>query len=311
VDERLFSGAPIGQAFDLQRKKAEDRVAELSREELRTEDLERLEAELVELYQIRPLELRWGAKTAPPRDRRIEVERDGAGVVSGRTHSVSVGDAEITFFLPYSGMDGLFDLRPTRHDGTPPRGFVWSGRRLLRYSVVPAELATVQRDLDRLEAAIKRWAARVNRDVDAFNSDLPGVIHRALQKLKSRLDLLRAQDDLVSALGVPRTPLEEPRTAVEMPRHPGPARNGAIGEANGGESTTPAVQEPVSGQRRGPGRPAWTRELFDEHLREAIEATHEPRTIPALAAHFRALDGTIGVSGEHLGRLCRRKEFSG
>ena len=311
MDGQLFSGEPIGQAFDQQRKKAEDHVAELATEELGTDDLDRLETQLVELYRFDPLVLQWGAKTAPPRDGRIEVDRDGAREVPGRTHSVSVGDAEITFFLPYTGMDGLFDLRPTRHDGTPPRGFVWSGRKLLRYSVVPAEFAIVERDLDRLEAAIKRWVARVNRDVDAFNSDLPGVIHRALQKLKSRLDRLRAQDDLVGALGVPRTPLEEPRTALEMPRHPGPARRRGSIEANGGESTTPATHESVRGPRSGPGRPGWTRELFEEHWREAMAATPQPRTFPALAAHFRAFDGTLGgVTGDHLGRLRRRKKFS-
>lgn len=306
VDDRLFSGAPIGQAFDRQSKKAEDHVAELATEELGTDDLDRLETQLVELYRFDPLVLQWSAKTAPPpRDGRIEFERE----VSGRKHPVTVRGAEITFLLPYSGMDDLFHLRPTRHNGTPPRGFVWASRKLLRYSVVQGELVTVQRDLDRQEAAIKRWVARVNRDVEAFNSDLPGAIRRALLKLNARLDMLRARDDLVSALGVPRTALEEPRTEPDEPRHPRPGRRRGSIEAYGGESTTPATHASVSGPRRGPGRPGWTRDIFEERWRRTWAETHEPRTFTALAVNFVALDGAIGgVSGDHLRRL-RRVRF--
>jgi hypothetical protein len=78
------------------------------------------------------------------------------------------------------------------------------------------------------------------------------------------------------------------------------------------ELDQPAVDfhpESVPARALGPGRPGWTREIFEEHLRDATAATKPPHTSKALAANFRALDGTVGgVSGDHLSRL-RRERF--
>jgi hypothetical protein len=106
----------------------------------------------------------------------------------------------------------------------------------------------------------------------------------------------------------PLDPVERnPATSVGIGERPATLRDNL--EVDSHESTVAAHHESVSAPRRGPGRPGWTRDLFEERWREAQAATHEPRTFAALAANFKAHDGTIGgVGGDHLRRL-RRVRF--
>ncbi len=54
---------------------------------------------------------------------------------------------------------------------------------------------------------------------------------------------------------------------------------------------------------RKPGRPPWTRELFEEHWERAYGLTKKPKTIPRVAAHFKTLDGYPEIDPETLSRL--------
>jgi hypothetical protein len=88
------------------------------------------------------------------------------------------------------------------------------------------------------------------------------------------------------------------------------SRNDTVIDVDSLESTVaePAA-EAVPSPRRGPGRPGWTRDVFEAHWREAVAATPRPHTFRALAEHFRSLDGLEGgVGGDHLRRL-RRVRF--
>ncbi len=301
----LFGPDPIDQAFDLQRKKALDCIAEQPTYELRAANLDELAARLATPYLMAPLELRWKDRARLPEENGIGVGHDGTG------HPLPVSPMdEFTFVVPYPGESfGLFGLRPTRHVGEPPRGYVWASQGLLKYSVARTDPATARRALQRVEAAIKRWVAWVNQDVSTFNADLQRSMRA---ELAARLDEILAGDDILAALDVPEATLELAKTPRDAPRHPGLASRGSLVEANGGQLPVAAEPASVPGPRKnGAGRPGWTREDFEEHWREAMEVTPPPRTFSALAAHFKALDGTFGgVSGDHLRRLRGRKKFS-
>jgi hypothetical protein len=59
---------------------------------------------------------------------------------------------------------------------------------------------------------------------------------------------------------------------------------------------------------RKPGRPAWTRGLFEEHWERAYRLTKKPKTIPRVAAHFEALDGYSEIAPKTLSRLRHKHE---
>ena len=61
-------------------------------------------------------------------------------------------------------------------------------------------------------------------------------------------------------------------------------------------------------RRHGPGRPAWDAARFRDHYQAALTRTKGPVTIPRLADNFEALDGTMGVDSDWLGKLIDRFE---
>ena len=298
----LFDTDPIGLTFDRQLKNALKSIAEQPAHELRAANLGELAARLATPHLIAPLELRWEDRRRLPNEDETEVDYGR----SRRPPAVSPM-GEFAFVVPYSGTLGLFDLRPTRDVGQPPSGYVWASQGLLEYSVARADVATVRRALRRAEAEIKRWVKWVNQDVSTFNAKLQRSMR---ERLAARLDEIRGSDDILAALDVPEATLELRPTPRDAPRHPDLASRGSLVEANGGQ--LPGAAEPASvpgPRKKGAGRPGWTRELFEEHWREAMTATPEPRTWAALAAHFRARDDTFsGVGGDHLRRL-RTKKF--
>jgi hypothetical protein len=122
----------------------------------------------------------------------------------------------------------------------------------------------------------------------------------------------RLRKRLVSSDDLPKKP-KLVLTAKKLAR----ARGGPAAKHNPADKVTAAEDsqsaasqgEPIPAPRLGPGRPGWTRDRFEKHWREAVEATPEPRTFAALAVNFKAFDGTVGgVGGDQLGRL-RRKRF--
>lgn len=58
--------------------------------------------------------------------------------------------------------------------------------------------------------------------------------------------------------------------------------------------------------KRTPGRPAWTRALFEARWEEAYGLTEAPRTIANVADQFEGLDGRVGIDPEHLRDLRSR-----
>jgi hypothetical protein len=238
VFDPLFGPDPIGQAFDLQRKKALDCIAEQPAYELRTANLDELVANLVTPYLMAPLVLRWKDKAAFPDNERIEVDHDA----SGRPLPVSLM-GEFIFVVPYDGMAGLFRLRPTRCIGKPPSGCVWESQKLLKYSVARADLATVRRALQQAEAAIKRWAAWVNQDVSTFNAELQRSMR---EELAARLDEIRAGDDILAALDVPQATLELRQTPRDPPRHPGLAKGSRVRDEMEALEADQAIERLVS-----------------------------------------------------------------
>ena len=57
---------------------------------------------------------------------------------------------------------------------------------------------------------------------------------------------------------------------------------------------------------RGPGRPAWTPEMFWTRYVEACEQVGPPFAYREVARRFRGLDGESGIDPDHFRKLLRR-----
>ena len=285
----LFDDVPIGDTVDARRRKLAAAIAELSPEVFLTRGLDEQAAELVDTYRMRPLVLHWDAMTAESHEVEIDVGGDAKRRISDPTGPFKVSGTEITHFVPFSGDDGLFDMRPSRHTKNPPLGFVRRPELLIGYSGVDADPSKFRSEFDRQEADVKVWVAAIKTDVDAFNTDLARQVRA---QLKARFKKARADADLVTALGIP------------LHQHPRTRREDTDA---GRRSTAAAAHEPAPDPRLGPGRPGWTPELFKRRWREALMLTPQPQTYASRAEHFRPLDGLEdSVTGDHLRRLRRK-----
>lgn len=239
----LFTGTPIGKAIADQRRKALEDIAAQPPDGLLTQDLDELVAERAACWRFDPLVLYWADKKIAP----SEVVRE----ISDRTQSSKVAGTAITLVIRFTGMGGLLRMRPSTHARNPPGGFIWGENLLLSYFGVSPDHATVQRDLDRQEAAVKERVSSINNDVGAFNAELPGLLRSALQ---ARLGQIRVSEDLVAALEIPRATLEIPQAALGVPRRQRPRRQRGHIEANAPEPGYLLAQSRVDPYRT----PGWS-----------------------------------------------------
>jgi hypothetical protein len=140
----------------------------------------------------------------------------------------------------------------------------------------------------RPEQAVLRVAAL--RDARGGRPDLSdGAWQRCVGLVYPTLNEEERQsaEDILTAVGDLRPPQDNDETVAEQPR-------GRSGEA------------PAGLAQGTPGRPAWTRALFEGRWEKAYALTEEPRTIPNVAVWFEALDGTVGIDPEYLRDLRRR-----
>lgn len=198
-----------------------------------------------------------------------------------RAASEADGGSSLRVFVPFTGAGGLFNMRPTRDDGEHPVGWV-SERHLVL--TLPADPHEAHRAFEYQKALVTDWVTRINGDVEPFNQRLAKVIRT---RVTSDAKRLREAAALAQEFGPP--PLHS------APREAGDSRRTRV--AAGDHHRLLGV--PPS----HPGRPPASREFNLERYEEARRATPEPRTQEAVAAHFRKMDGGVGVSERYLRRI--------
>jgi hypothetical protein len=231
---RLFADTPIDEAYALLRAKALAAIDELTSEVLLTEDLPRLRQRLVGTYRFRPLLLDW--------DRRAASEADGG--------------SSLRVFAPFTGAEGLFNMRPTRDDGERPVGWVSEHHLVL---VLPADRDEAHREYDRQKVLVTDWVSRINGDVEPLNQRLAQIIRT---RVTSDANRLREAVALAQEFGAP--PLSRARREAGYSRRTRVAagdyrrlpatrrRNQAVREPHA--NTTSNDTRKLSGRRPSLGR---------------------------------------------------------
>lgn len=186
----LFMDVPSDKAYASLRAKAFAAIDELTSGVRLTADLPELRQRLVATYRFGLLELQWDHPAAREAD-------------EGSSFRVLV---------PFTGASGLFDMRPTRHDGERPVGWVREQHLVL---VLPADRDTAPRVFDRQKALVHDWVSRINHDATAFNERLARDIRTRLTYQASRLGRLPRR---AGGCLIPTSPPASP-----SPVRPGPA----------------------------------------------------------------------------------------
>jgi len=246
MGDQLFEGPEtIGEVLAHWRLKALADIAALPSEMLLGGHPEELEAEVLERWRVNALDLDWDKSTSEAEEIQI----------SNGTRPGEATGTKVTLFVPLQGPPGLLHLRPSTPPEARPHGTVRGGETLLlNYSYVDADPVAVKREVDHEIAAVKESVSSINSDVEAYNIELPTLIHGAL---KTRFDRLRAADEVVAALGVPRRPHQTSGSdAIANPStHPDANRQADAERHRPRPGHLPKPKGLASHTRRGPGRP--------------------------------------------------------
>jgi hypothetical protein len=214
-EEALFATSSLSAVLQNRQKEMEKRALALHPTRVLGVSLAELVAELVTDFRVEPIVLDLEGVTAQDAEIRIPVGHSYSGEPIYRP------GIAITYYVPFEGEDDLYNLRPsTFSSGGPPRGAVRDVHVEMTFESADAASGSVKAEFAAARDAIKRWVDFQRPEVEAFNAALLGWAEGAVQL---RIDNVRANQQLVSSLGVPiRRRADAPTTypAPEIRRRP-------------------------------------------------------------------------------------------
>lgn len=264
-DYLFFEGSLSG-VFEGRRREMEQAAQQIPPAHALSATVDELAAELVERFQIPPLELDWGQMSVSSNDTQVDVSRDPMRMFFERTGPFYVSGTTITYHVPYRGERDLFKFQPSRFTLNPPMGQV-TGSELQISITRPADsMSGVRADLDRTAESIKSYVKTVQGDVEGFNRSLEQSARSAAERRRSKV---LADRELVASFGLPVKRREDARPTY----------------------ATPAVRRsvsarPHSGHVPGPAEPVLPAEEYEHILEVLRNMTHvlerSPKTFVAM-----------------------------
>jgi hypothetical protein len=149
----------------------------------------------------------------------IDVRHDPFRFIHDRSQPVLVPGHRVTIAVPFRGNPEAFKVRPTSHDSNPPSADVVGRELHFTFTQTTPNPEIVTREVDTSIAAIKNYLTRLEDSVRSHNQGMPANI---LHRIRARKERLRAQGDMVAALGIPlKKRPDAPETyAVSVRRRP-------------------------------------------------------------------------------------------
>ena len=130
----------------------------------------------------------------------LDVRHDPTRLIHDRSRPALVAAHRVTVAIPFRGNPQVFEVRPSTHDLMPPRADVVGQELRITFTQTTPDPQVVTTELESTIASIKTYLTRLEESVSSFNQGLPAAI---LQRIQARKARLRAQADMVAALGLP------------------------------------------------------------------------------------------------------------
>jgi hypothetical protein len=214
LQPHLFVDAVLGDSLRAHEHKMEQAAQAIPADCALATSAEDLAAALVEEYQVEPLVLDEGAMTVSHKDEQIDVSRDPMRFIPDPSQPFYVPGTTVTLHVPFTGEADLFKMRASSFTLNPPRGKV-SGSELFISTSVPAPApANVGDQLKHTLSQIKSHVDWVNAEVREYNARLEGL---ALAAANRRREKVKADHDLVAAIGIPVRRTDAPKTYAAPP----------------------------------------------------------------------------------------------
>lgn len=197
----LFVEGDLSAVLRGRSEKARAAAAAVASSKILARSLDELAASLTDEHRIEPVILDRARLTASQDEARVDVSHNILYAVSDRNEPAYVSGTRISFHVPLTGEPDLFKFQPSTFTTAPPYGLVQDHELIVSKTFTgTVDAEQVRRGLEEDLEKVEKYLAWANSDIEAFNADLERTVR---QSLEARLAKVKADKELVAALGVP------------------------------------------------------------------------------------------------------------
>lgn len=201
TQDSLFSRGRLSDNFEVQRRGVQSMVDRIPRETFIATSDDTLAEHLLPNLLWDPLELV---------EDQIQMDRDEAQVdVTGRVdYDVRAGRGRVmmsghtlSFFVPYRGTQGLWELQPNMYLSVMPRAEVGPGKLVIRITrTANADPQEYQNEFQQQMSGIRQLVQAQRSMVEQHNTEMEGAVRQAIQ---ARREHIRKMDGLAAVFPFP------------------------------------------------------------------------------------------------------------
>ena len=169
---------------------------------------------LTEKYRINPLKIDETGIRTDYGDAQIDVSRDFLRNIPDRGEPLFITGTRFTFYVPFIGDSELLQCSPYAFVTNGPRGFVVGNEVVFTYDVTTEQASEVHEKFEQDLKNTMGYAARVNADVEQFNTDLLGDAGR---RLSVRREKLLQDRNIAEKFGFPLRRRQSPPSTFVTP----------------------------------------------------------------------------------------------
>jgi TIR domain len=211
----LFSDYDLSSILEDKKAKVSEEIAKLSIDQIMQNDVENLVLNLLKKLHINILFLHEEDISIDSEEIKLDVSQDFNRAIRNRSQPFYCNGIRITYYIPFSGDQNLFQCRPNSFTLNPPRSIV--GNRELRFPYdcadrdIEGTKLSFQEDLNQLN----QWILWVNQQVESHNNLLH---HQINQEITSRRNRLIQDQKQVDNLGF-KIRQKTSKSEVSSPKH--------------------------------------------------------------------------------------------
>jgi hypothetical protein len=226
----LFSEGDLSATLDGQRNRAIQAVEQVSKDQFLATTVDTLVEHLASRHTITPITVHEDQMTMDQKEARVNVTGRSDYFSSHDGRELFVAGHELIFFLPFSGDELLWKLRPNTWSSMSPVGEVDSRQSWLKLTFTNTSNSGAEQYKQELESQlsqIRQYVGWQLQMVLPFNQSLAGQIRSAVELRRTRLEQLQG---LAGSFGIPMVkksgmpdfrPIEVPkRVPRPLPRPP-------------------------------------------------------------------------------------------
>lgn len=197
--EYLFKNGYLEDYLNSKIQKLRKEIEEYGKDLLSANILELVES-LANRYNLELPSLKEDKVTTQSDDENIDVSRDVRRDVFDRSEPFYIKGTSIAFFVPFSGEEEIFRLRPRTSTSPLPCARVSDNELVITFNVLDEGDKEVKKLFEKEIAEIKKWLGWASKDIEQYNNSLRDEINKRL--LERREKLLKDQER-ITKLGFP------------------------------------------------------------------------------------------------------------